>query len=957
MEPTFSNLLKISLERQYPPTTFAKLFRDFEKKQANTNNGRIDTTPLYIDSGDNYLQRSYIFEILVGSDLENNFEEFINFFSVVSEKLKFNDQHSVLLFINQTAEKFPWKNYAQNVLVLNCLSAYSKYLVSNFVESEEFTRISNLFVKILINIFKVSNAFKLNENFVQTTTEFKLDENFVQSTTEFMEWLNAKSLHDAYKPLNFYLGEYVKSSVKFGFSSNDPSHLQGSELVDSLNFSKRKPAKLSEKDNIKLLKIKKIIWLSQKITIEFVNLNDQFIIDFKNLISLSNVSTMESVSSLSMELLSGIIQCIKISNSRNKAIFREYLVCKIPWFLKYVLKINQNKLEKVFETLSNDESEFFTSDTNLLFELQTNMIELELLRENVLEFEKGNKLLTDDQREQSYTIEELNQNYTYKFIECNPEFTSIEETGIVDFVKKVNKSIRLKHKFCDLFMESLDSFMLTGDTLRLRRLLISASLNFDVLDNLLLYSSPYKLLIPLLKFLENQVTQTPENAGMNTEERYLDQSNQPDLMMDLDIPGDDSSNAQDYFSDLSTILVFSQFIIARYALTLKECDLSAIPKTLSLLKNTGLIYDKDTKDGNPFQETKLDDEIVNKWISSMFDPSNVDGISDSLIKLSTPLDYSQLIPRIVNEAIICNNMGWLDDDTLMGGLEYMHQKFLVGWMAYVIEEICNLKWKNGGKEPKMDAILEKVLQQLLETNTSDSIDIQVIIKLVKETEKEKISLNFPQVKLDEQISAGKLTLDQSCRNIIKFVSPNEKDKQEHPEFELAQVWSLLLSQNLAVDYLYEELKSLIQDSQISAELSYELVSILLVMFARWVVGDSIKTKWPVSLAQINDSDQSATELQMLSLIFNRKPATIAVKGYKKRIETKTENDENKVESGFFGFIQEPKSDESDNNMTNLVEEAEKGIDIYGENLLLIAYEHKGDRTTETFLRKVLDHLG
>ncbi|GAV26670.1 hypothetical protein PMKS-000125 [Pichia membranifaciens] len=944
MEPTFSNLLKISLERQYPPTTFAKLFRDFKKKYANLNSGKIDTTPLYINSEENYLQRSYIFEILVGSDLENTFQEFIDYFSVVSEKLKFSDQDAVLLFINQTAEKFPWKNYAQSASVLSSLSGYSKYLVSKFDESEEFSRISTLFVKILINILKVSNSFKLNEN-------------FVQSATEFMEWLNFKSLYDAYKPLYFYLGEYIKSSVKFGFSSGDPSQLQGSELADSITFSKRKPAKLNEKDNVNLLKIRKIIWLSQKITIEFVKLDDQFIIDFKNLISLSNVSTMESISSLSMELLSGILQCIKISNSRTKAIFREYLVCKIPWFLKYVLKINQNKLEKVLDTILNDESDFFKSNNDLLSELEKNLTELEVLRPGILKIEKADKISNSDENEQSYTTEELNQNYTYKFIECNPEFTSIEETGIVDFVDKVNKSIKMKHKFCDLFMESLDSFMLTGDTLRLRRLLVSASLNFNVLDNLLLYSSPYNILIPLLKFLENQVMQTPENAGMNTAERYLDQSTQPDLMMDLDIAGDDSSNAQDYFSDLSTILVFSQFIIARYDLTLKECDLSTIPSTLSLLKNTGLIGDKDTKDGNPIQEIKLDDEIVNKWISSMFDPSNVDGISDSLIKLSTPLDYSQLIPHIVHEAIICNNMGWLDDDTFMGGLEYLHQKFLVGWMAYVIEEICNLKWKSGGKDHKMGAILEKVLKQLLEINTSDSIDIQVIIKLVKETVKEKIFLNFPDVKLDTPIPASKLTLNQSCHNIISFVLPSEKEKQEHPEFELAQVWSLLLSQNLAVDYLYEELQSLIQDSQISADLSYELVSILLVTFASWVVGDSIRTKWPVGLAQINDSSQTANDLQTLSLIFNRKPATIAVKGYKKRMETKTQDDTNKVESGFFGFIQEPKSDESDSNMADLVEDAENEIDIYGENLLLIAYEHKGDNTTEIFLRKVLDHLG
>lgn len=943
MDPTFDNLLKISLQRQYPPTTFSKLFREFKKKQNNTSNEKVDTTPLYKNNESSYLQRNYIYEVLVGSDFENSFEEFINYFSIISQKTEFRDQLTVLLFINQATEKFPWRSYSQSIPVLKSFSNYSKYLIAKFNETEEFNRLTVLFVKILINIFKVSGEFKLNDD-------------FVQSITEFAEWLDFKSLHEAYKLLHYYLSEYTKTSVKLGFSSTDPTNLQGPDTSDVQSYSKRKMVKLNEKDNLKMLKIRKIIWLSQKFTIEFVKLDEQFIIEFKDLISLSNVSTMESISTLSIELLSGILQCFELSNSRNRTIWREYLVCKVPWFLKHTLKINQNKFEKVLETIVNNEIVFFSEYTNISFELEKNLIELELLRPGMLKSGSTSESLNSIEKDQPYSIDELNQNYTHKFIECNPEFTSIEEIGIVDFMNKVNKSIKLKHKFGDLFMESLNSFMLTGDTLRLRRLLISASLNFDLLDNLLLYSSPYKLLLPLLKFLENQVRQTPENGGMNTAEKYLNQSNQPDLLMDLDISGDDSSNAQDYFSDLSTVLVFSQFIITRYNLFLGEADLSSIPNTLSLLKNTGLIGDKNATDGNLIQEIKLDDDIVNKWISSMFDPSNVDGISDSLIKLSSPIDYSQLIPRIVHEAIVCNNMGWLDDDTLMGGLEYLHQKFLIGWMSYVIEDLCNLKWRNNGRDEKLDSILEKVLMQLLAVNETENIDIQVIVKLVKETVKDKIFSNFSSPKLNLITPATKLTLNESCMNVLKFVAFNEKEKKEHFEFELAQVWSILLSQNLTIDCLYEELKSLVQDSQVPPDLSYELITVLLIAFAKWVVGESIEIKWPTSLAQINDTFHSSNSLQTLGLIFNRKPAKTVVKAYKRKTDAKSEEDANKMESGFFGFIQEPKSDESDSNMTELGDDSEKGIDIYGENLLLIAYENRGDHIAESFLRKVLDHL-
>lgn len=92
MEPTFENLLKISLERQYQPSTFAKLYNDFQKKYSNSNNENIDISSLYIDIEKNYLQRDYVYEILVGSDINNTFKEFIFYFSFISNNISLKDQ-------------------------------------------------------------------------------------------------------------------------------------------------------------------------------------------------------------------------------------------------------------------------------------------------------------------------------------------------------------------------------------------------------------------------------------------------------------------------------------------------------------------------------------------------------------------------------------------------------------------------------------------------------------------------------------------------------------------------------------------------------------------------------------------------------------------------------------------------------------------------------------------------
>lgn len=939
-DPTFDNLLKICLQREYKPSVFVKLFREFKKKSAHTKNERLDISPLYLDVDKNYLQRAYIYELLVQSDFENTFEEVINYFSAISNTIPIKDQNKVLLFINQLSKKFPWRSYARNIQVLISFANYSKYLMGKFSESEEFNRLTVQFSKILTNIFEASNNAKLNEN-------------YIQSITEFAKWLNLKSLTEAYKPLSFHLNEYTITAVKLGFNNNDQTHRQ-QEAADSIAAFKKKPIKINEKENFKIFKIKKIIWLSQKVTVEFINLDEQFIVAFKSLLNLSNISTVESISTLSLELLSGILQCLQLSTSNNKPIWKHYLVCKLPWFFKHILKINQNKLEKVLETVLNDDSSIILKNNEILLEFERNLVELELLRPGIVISEHT----TIPANEDKFTVDELNHNYTYKFIECNPEFTSIEELGIIDFVGKVNNSIKTKHKFCELFLESLQSFMNVGDTLRLRRLLVSASINFDLLDSLLLFDSPYKFLIPLQTFLEKQVIQTPGSVTMNPAERYLNQSNQPDLMMDLDIAGDDSSNAQDFFSDLSTILVFTQFIITRYHLLLTREGLSTVPNTFSLLKNTKLISDKNNLDDIIVQEIKIDDDTVNKWISSMFDPSNVDGISDSLIKISTPLEYSQLIPKIVSEAIVCNRLGWLDDDALIGGLEYLHQKFLVGWMVYLIEEICNMKWKYKGEDNKLEIILETVLKQLLTTENKENIEIEIIIKLVREIVGEKVNSTFPSIDLNLQsVKSKKLTPTEYFANVLKFVNETDKEKQYDYEFELPQIWSTLLSKSLTVDYLYNELNILIHDEHLLADLTYELISIVLIGFAKWMVGDSISNKWPISLAQVIDSKQSSTDLQDLGLLFNRKPPlAVNVKLYKGKKSIKAEDDINKMESGFFGFIQDPKPDESDNNIMDIEEDSEKSIDIYGENLLLLAYENRGNVVTETFLREILDHL-
>lgn len=966
VDPTFENLLKISLRRNYPASIFFKLFKDFKSRLENGGK-TIDSSPLFISSDENHLQRDYIYEVLVGADLQNTCEEFINYFSNITRIIDITDQISILLYINQIENKFPWKIYTQNLQVLDSLADYSKYLMSPHDNSnDDFSRLLFLFVKLVNKIFQNSNNIKLSESFI----------NQIKS---FSNWLNLNSFKEINNLLQSQLSAYNVTLLKLGFIKNE-------------NINEIKPDKPVEKESVKSFQLKKIIWLTQKFTIEFIKLDNQFLIDFKKLLNLSNVSTLESMSNLIIELLSSIFQCLQLSSSNSLHTWRNYIIFQIPLFFKNILKINQFKLEKILMTLFDNNTKFINDFRDILIAFENFLIELELLKPNILKFstEKFPQKL-------EFTPDELNHNYTHKFLECNPEFTSIEEIGIPEFLNKINKSINLRLKFCELSFESINSFISTGDTLRLRRLLISCSVDFDLLDNLILFNSPYKVLMPLLKFLDDRILQLPgtTSSNMSSASEYPNQLNQPDIAMDLDVGNDDSSNIQEFLGDICFILIFVKLLIKRYNILIKSDELFKISNIASLLKNSRLLINRQTAS---IDEIKIDDITINKWISSMFDSSNIDGISDDLIKICAPIDYSILIPKIVHEAIISNSIGWLDNDSLNGGLEYLHQKFLIGWLIYVINDLCKMNWETN--EQVIHDVLDRVLKQLLEIKKSESLDIQISIKLIKIIMNDKIVQNFPHFDSDMKINKQPSNLSdiENISNLITFISSSDKNKLANNSklnFDMNKIWSFLLSNQLNVDYLFNILIQLKNNSNFnhtSLDLNYDVISLLLVTFAKWIAGENIGKTWPKALSEINNSNTSFP-----NSIFNRKTSKNATENSTQIKAIKTESNVNTEDYGFFGFIQDPpkledsnmqidldsntnsnsvkiengseNNDESqsitDNENAsaneNMEENAEKNVDedvldIYLDNLLVIAYEKKGDKTTEAFIRRILDYL-
>ncbi|GME71352.1 unnamed protein product [Ambrosiozyma monospora] len=257
IELTLDNLVSISLRKNFHPLTFSKLFKEFKHKLFTNNPEHgFDMTPLYHNCNANPLQLKYIYEILIKSELNNDFEELIKLFTVHLLRLSKTDQVVILIYFNQIYSEIPWSRLVENEKFLAGFSKYLKVVtlanISLDVDSKYIFMICKFIAHLLSNSTKV-------------------DDTFNESILEFLEFLKVKEFDASYEFLNSFYANYSFSTVKndYQLSTNLQKDMQGPQ------------------NNTKILKLKKILWLSQQVTVDFAPMNEKFIKGLKSLLNLS----------------------------------------------------------------------------------------------------------------------------------------------------------------------------------------------------------------------------------------------------------------------------------------------------------------------------------------------------------------------------------------------------------------------------------------------------------------------------------------------------------------------------------------------------------------------------------------------------------------------------------------------------------------------------------------------
>lgn len=355
-------------------------------------------------------------------------------------------------------------------------------------------------------------------------------------------------------------------------------------------------------------------------------------------------------------------------------------------------KVSQTiKLQSGGNSASNYEdmfSSFPSTVTDIRHEFVKSCIAIQLLpksafsailKEDAAVF--GGELSTSDDVMDSLGLPmDIETTLKQTLVDINPEFTSLDDSGLLVFLQSVEKMEGTKQvEVSRAVLRTIEQFTSSEDNEHLCRLCLALSLSPDTLFAILFHVSPTAILKPIMNYLDKW--------PMSSEE----------------------TNFQETHSAFGCTLLLLMLIVKEFNLSLE--DLVALRESregtsfcISYLANLGLSSGTDNT-GDLEQHRS---EVLNAWISALFDSG---GISDDLMRMSNVHECFQIFPIIFQQAFIACKQNMIDMDTVKGGLEYFLQPSLLATIVGIISWSEGYLWKGDNVE---------LLVELLKTLVSPS---------------------------------------------------------------------------------------------------------------------------------------------------------------------------------------------------------------------------------------------
>ncbi|KAG7662074.1 NUT1 [[Candida] subhashii] len=365
---------------------------------------------------------------------------------------------------------------------------------------------------------------------------------------------------------------------------------------------------------------------------------------------------------------------------------------------------------------------------------------------------------------QSHTQElNLRQKFNEKLLNINTEFTSLEESGLIQFINSLQISLEISYKrqqdLSTIILEIIDDLLIAKDHEKLNRLLLCLSNDVNILRIIVFNTknTPFAILYKIIDFVDSE-------------------------QFNID---DDDENFQDVYSYCGVAILSIILIVETF-----EIDLSKISIQNSFVIDYINNFYWRLCDNLTTQTPANNDEegtiiavnynnLLTEWINALFDDNN-EGLSDELIKSINIKQIYKLIPIVYQQAIIAANFNKIDFNILNNGLDYLSQVFLIpstisliNWLLREIKLLTRLD---------VDNLQLKVLAEIIKSNTSgDSQDISTLIfKIVLNITGEKIITTLKKFKewsINQTASEIIQIINNSLKkdNIIPTTSAFEKD--------------------------------------------------------------------------------------------------------------------------------------------------------------------------------------
>ncbi|ODV80045.1 mediator complex, subunit Med5 [Suhomyces tanzawaensis NRRL Y-17324] len=409
--------------------------------------------------------------------------------------------------------------------------------------------------------------------------------------------------------------------------------------------------------------------------------------------------------------------------------WKNFIVSRVPVILLSLKFTNEESAEKAIEVSFQSLSERIV---NSISSISIGSSKLYDLRQSFIKSCIFNKLLAPSTFQKFFPVDfkaiqqslqhdlnqfnaelDLQKAFNEKLLNVNIEFTSLEESGLVDFIASLPNLVEYSSKkqlelgkIVKTIVEDLINYQ---DQEKLNRILLAILSNVQFVNIIAFNSNPINILTKLIDYADKDC---------------------------FKLEDDDDERFQDIYSYFGVLLLGITFLIEKFKIDYSKINIKN-SFTIGYLNEfyyrlgDHLTNSAVTNSDEPNSEDGIVisnfNSLMGDWINALFDESN-DGLSDDLIKSVNIKHIYKLIPLIYQQSIIATRSKIIDMPILSNGIDYLSQVFLVPCTLNIINWLLKkILIQKTVVDNLFLEVLHIIIKSNLDTDKQNSQEIPMII--------------------------------------------------------------------------------------------------------------------------------------------------------------------------------------------------------------------------------------